>query len=63
MRTSFYDSNYVGHSVDIKHGFNGVYYVYVDDKFYCSADTYKEVESDVAELIRENSYKTIPEVI
>lgn len=31
------------------------YEVYVDNQFYCSADTLHEAEQDVEEIVRENS--------
>ena len=31
------------------------YEVYVNDQFYCSADTLKEAEQDVEEIVNENS--------
>lgn len=32
----------------------GVYYIYIDGKFYCSCDNNREVEDEIAELQRNN---------
>ncbi len=33
---------------------SGEYYIFVDGKFYCSSDNYRELQEDIAEI--ENSY-------
>ena len=60
---TFYDSSLKHHYAKIDRSFNGSYFVYVDDKFFCSADSIWEAENEVAEYIKENNYKTSLEVM
>ena len=36
---------------------SGEYYIFVDGKFYCSSDNYKELQEDIAEIEKNYSEK------
>ena len=59
----YYDKALVGHSIDIKRTFRGVYYVYIDNQFYCSAESMREAEDEVDEYVEENNLRTAVEVL
>ena len=60
---TYYDDNFKSYKIEIKRGYNGVHYVYVNNKFYCSADNINEAEDEVNKYIKENSLKSFFEVI
>lgn len=44
-----------------QHRFNifrerGVYYLYLDDNFYCSNDSLREAEDEIEEAVKEHNY-------
>ena len=63
MTRFYYDITNRMRKFDIKHGANGAYFVYLDDKFYCSADTYEEADQDIDECIDKLKGKTLFEII
>ena len=63
MTRVFYDDTCRQHTIEIKNGRSGEKYVYIDGKFYCSADTLDEADEEIEEFVKHNSYKTLMEVI
>lgn len=60
---TFYDDSFRSHTAKITKSFNDIYFVYIDNKFFCSTDTISEAENEVEEYIKKNGYKTLPEVL
>ena len=60
---TFYDNFYKIHTAKIERSWQGAYVVYIDNRFFCSADSYDEAEEEIDEYIKENGYKTVLEVL
>ena len=59
---TFYDKALNGYHFEIKRS-RGYYTVYLDGRFYCSADSVREAEDEIDEYARDNNLKTLFEVL
>lgn len=62
-KMTFYDKCLCQHTVEIKRGYNGIYYVYIDYSFYCSAESVREAEDELEDYIKTSAWKPLFELV